>query len=39
MLIMMSLEQQVNCQQEEMLKITPTITNGVKSPIVILVIQ
>ena len=36
---MMLLEQKQNYQQEEMLKTTPTITNGVKYQIVILVIQ
>ena len=39
MLMIMLLEQKLNCQREEMLKITPTITNGVKYQIVIRVIQ
>ena len=39
MLMMMLLEPKVNCQLEQMLKIAPTITNGVKYLIVILVIQ
>ena len=37
--MMMLLEQKVNYQQEEMPKITPTITNGGKYQIVILAIQ